>query len=131
MKKILIIAATLSFSAAASQAERAVSNLGDTQSLAAVAHGPAFVSLMVALLLSVWGLYALSASGVIKPLPFMQQTIYAITAIYLVRGMFLLPQLMGHNIFAATDNITNNDLLASAAMLLIGVVHVAGLARQR
>ncbi len=130
MKKLLILAATLSFSAAASQAEKAVIHLGDVQSLAAVAHDPAFVSLMVALLLSVWGLYALSASGVIKPLPFMQQAIYAITAMYLVRGLFLLPQLMGHNIFTAGDPVVATDLLASAVILGIGAVHVAGLSRK-
>ncbi len=131
MKKLLVLAATLSFTAAAAQAQIGVTNLSDLHAIAVSAQSPAFTSLLGALLLAVWGLYALSASGSIPPLPFMQQTIYGITAIYLVRGLFLLPQLFGHNIFAANDVITTNDLLVSAAMLLIGVVHVAGLARQK
>lgn len=131
MKKLLILAAVLSFSAAAAQAEIVVTQLDGLQALAAGARGPAFTSLLAALLLSVWGLYALSASGTIPPLPFMQQTIYGITAIYLVRGLFLLPQLFGHNIFAREGAVGANELLVSGAMLLIGIVHVAGLARQK
>ena len=129
--KPLILGATLSFSAAASQAAIAVTNLPDVYSLAdAGARSPAFVTLMVALLLATWGLYALAASGAIKPLPFMQQAIHAITAIYLVRGLFLVPQLMGHNIFTAGYPVTMHDLAFSAAILAIGAVHLAGLSRK-
>ncbi len=130
MKKLLILGAALSFTAAAAQAQIGVSNLGDMHAIAVSAQSPAFTSLLGALLLSVWGLYALSASGTIPPLPFMQQTIYGITAIYLVRGLFLVPQLFGQNLFAY-EAPGPRDLLVSAAMLLIGVVHVAGLARQK
>ena len=131
MKKLLTLAAVLSFSAAAAQAQIGVTHMTDLHAMAASPHSPAFVSLLGALLLCVWGLYALSASGNIPPLPFMQQTIYAITAIYLVRGVFLVPQLFGHNIFADNDGVGAKDLLISGAMLLIGVVHVAGLSRQK
>jgi hypothetical protein len=130
--KPLILGATLSFSAAASQAAVALTGMPDTYAMAANAgaRSPAFVTLMIALLLATWGAYALAASGAIKPLPFMQQAIHAITAIYLVRGLFLVPQLMGYNIFTAGYPVTVHDLAFSAVILAIGAIHVAGLSRR-
>ena len=87
---------------------------------------PALVTLMLAALFAVWGLYALAASGKIAPLPLMEPAIRAITAVYLVRGLFLFPQLLGHNLFTANYDVATRDLVFSMIVLAIGLIHLAG-----
>ena len=132
--RLLLAGATLSFTAAASHAGIAVSHATDayTHALAAGAFAisPAFMTMMITALFMVWGLYAMSASGAIAPLPLIQPAIYAITAIYLTRGMFLLPQLMGYNIFTAGEPVTGSDMLISAVVLAIGAIHMAGVTQR-
>ena len=126
--KLLTLGAVLSFTAAASHAGIAITGAPDVYAAAAEAGSasPTLITLMLAALFAVWGLYALAASGKIAPLPLMGPAIHAITAIYLVRGMFLLPQLLGHNIFTAHYNVTPRDLVFSAIALAIGLIHLAG-----
>lgn len=47
---------------------------------------PTIVTLVIATVLSLWGLYALSGAGLIFKLPFIKTCLVAISAIYLVRG---------------------------------------------
>lgn len=128
--KLLIAGAVLSFSAAASHAGIAVS---DAYRHAAVvgSFSPAIITMMVTALLVVWGLYAMSASGALAPLPLLRPAIYGITAIYLGRGMFLLPQFMGYNIFTAGDPVTGRELLISSVVLAIGLIHMGGVAQRK
>ncbi len=127
--KLLTLGAALSFSAAAANATIAVSNLQGEQTPNANG-GSVLFTLGVVALLAISGLYALAASGRIRALPLMQNAIYAITGFYLMRGLFLLPQLFGYNIFSASYEVGTGDLLLSAAALAIGVVHMVGLNRQ-
>ncbi len=127
--KLLTLGATLSFSAAAANATIAVGNLHGEPALNANG-GSALFTLSVVALLAVSGLYALAASGRIRALPLMQNAIHAITAFYLLRGLFLLPQLFGYNIFSTRLEVGAGDLLLSAAALAIGIVHLVGLSRQ-
>lgn len=134
--RILILGAASSFTAAASHATIAVSGLHGTGALhttaayaAAAAASPVFATLLVAGLLAVWGVYALAAAGRIAPLPLMREAIWGITALYLVRGMFLLPQLLGYNVFTAGHPVSAADLAFSTGVLIIALVHVAGLAQ--
>lgn len=134
--RILILGAASSFTAAASHATIAVSGLHGTGTLhttaayaAASAASPVFATLLVAGLLAVWGVYALAAAGRIAPLPLMREAIWGITALYLVRGMFLLPQLLGYNVFTAGHPVSAADLACSTGVLIIALVHVAGLAQ--
>ncbi len=135
--RLLVLGSILSFSAAASHATIAVSDLHSSGLLhktaiyaAATAASPVFATLLVVCLLLVWGAYALAAAGRIAPLPLMPQAIAAITALYLVRGMFVVPQMMGYNLFTTGYPVTTADLLFSSAVLVIGLVHAAGLAQR-
>jgi hypothetical protein len=78
-------------------------------------------------LFACWGVYALAAAGKIAPLPLMEPVIRAITAIYLVRGVFLFPQLLGHNFFTASHVVASRDLAFSSIVLAIGLIHLAGI----
>ncbi len=59
----------------------------------------------------------------------MREAIWGITALYLVRGMFLLPQLLGYNVFTSGQPVSGADLAFSTGVLIIALVHVAGLAQ--
>jgi hypothetical protein len=54
---------------------------------------PALVTLAIAAVLAAWSGYALSAAGRIRRLPLIRTALVAITAIYLLRGLVLLPAL--------------------------------------
>lgn len=134
--KLLTLGAALSFTAAAAEAGIALTeapayrhlHAASVQALAAEggSWNSALFTLMVATLLAVWGLYALAASGRIAPLPLMGPAIHGIAAIYFIRGMFLFPQLLGHNLFNTRYTVTTGDLAISAILLVIGLVHLAG-----
>lgn len=53
---------------------------------------PVFVTLGIATILGVWGLYGLAGAGIIGRLPFMRIALFGISAIFLIRG--LLPFLI-------------------------------------
>ena len=48
---------------------------------------PTIATLVIATVLSVWALYALSGAGIIFKLPFIKTCLVVISAIYLVRGV--------------------------------------------
>jgi hypothetical protein len=127
--RLLLAGATLSFTTAASHAAISVS-VGHAHGLETASVNAVIATILLTALLIVWGLYALSASGSMKPLPMVKPAIYGITAIYLVRGLFLLPQLLGYNIFADVDPVTGYDLLFSAFVLVVGAIHMAGVTQR-
>lgn len=120
--KLLTLGATLSFTGSASQA---VIALGGNPAVDIGGWNPATVSLGIAVLLALWGAYALAALGKLPPLPFMRPALFAIAAIYLARGMFLLPQFLGHNIFSSAYAVGAGDLVFSAAVLAAGAIYLA------
>ena len=135
--KLLTVAAILSFAAAFSNATAAVAaaltfapgllshaaHIGNDQST--------LLTLLMVALFCISGLYALSASGRISPLPLLQPLIYGITGLYLARGLFLLPQLLGYNIFSDQYEVVTNDLMLSAVVLVIGIIQLIGLQPRR
>jgi len=83
---------------------------------------PAVVTTAIASVLSVWGLYALSGAGTIRPLPLLKLALCAITAVYLVRGLFfflLKPYFPG--------NSPAFWYWSSGICLVIGLLHLVGL----
>lgn len=54
---------------------------------------PALVTLAIAAVLAIWSAYALAGAGRIRRLPLMRTALVAISAIYLLRGLILLPAL--------------------------------------
>jgi len=59
-------------------------------------HGsprPALFAIAIAAVLAIWSAYALAGAGLIARLPLMRTALVAITAIYLLRGLVLLPAL--------------------------------------
>ena len=59
-------------------------------------HGsprPALFAIGIAAVLAIWSAYALAGAGLIGRLPLMRMALVTITAIYLLRGLVLLPAL--------------------------------------
>jgi hypothetical protein len=54
---------------------------------------PALLTAGIALLLAIWAAYAFAGAGLIRRLPLMRTALVAISAIYLARGLFIIPVL--------------------------------------
>ncbi|HTD28651.1 MAG TPA: hypothetical protein VK660_04620 [Xanthomonadaceae bacterium] len=83
---------------------------------------PAVVTSAIATVLAVWELYALSGAGVIPRLPLTRTALCIITAIYLLRGVAILPM--------ATLMPGRNMAFwwwSSAICFGIGMLHLVGL----
>lgn len=84
---------------------------------------PGFVTLGIAGILFLWGAYALSGAGVLAPLPFLKFALVAISGVYMVRGLVIVPLVL-----LAVDKLTSFAVWSSLICLAYGVVHVIGLA---
>ena len=83
---------------------------------------PTVVTLVIAAVLSVWSLLALSGAGVIRKLPLVRLALCAITGLYLLRAVAfpaLTPYFPG--------NSTAFWLWSSSICFVFGVVHLIGL----
>jgi hypothetical protein len=86
---------------------------------------PAIVTFGIASLLASWSAYALSGAGVIAPLPLLRVALVLITAVYLIRGLVLLPILI-----SARNKLTQFIIVWSSLICLCyGAVHLLGLAQ--
>lgn len=82
---------------------------------------PAIVTLGIALVLALWAAYALSGAGLLAPLPLLKWCLAAITAVYLLRGLAILPLF----IFARAQ-VTPFLIWSSVICIGYGVVHLVG-----
>ena len=83
---------------------------------------PTAATLTIAGVLTIWGFYALSGAGMIRHLPLLKPVLCAITAVYLLRGVFfvfLQPHFPG--------NSQAFWYLSSGICLVIGLLHLIGL----
>lgn len=97
---------------------------GERMALAAAAGRwyPAFITSGIALVLSIWAAYALSGAGVIQTLPLLKLGLSIITAIYLVRGLAIVPLLI-----IAREKSTPFLFWSSAICCGFGIIHLLGL----
>lgn len=87
---------------------------------------PTVVTLMIALILGIWGLYALSGAGVIFQLPLLRLALIVITAVYLVRGIagLVLPFVTTHP--AITQNSITFWVISSVICCCFGLFYLLG-----
>ncbi|MDP3092293.1 MAG: hypothetical protein Q8N04_16595 [Nitrospira sp.] len=83
---------------------------------------PTVVALIIAAVLSVWSLFALSGAGVIRKLPLVRLALCAITGLYLLRAL-AIPALIPYS----PGNSTAFWFWSSAICFVFGVVHFIGL----
>lgn len=84
---------------------------------------PPLVTLFIAGIFWIFGLYGLSGSGRYRQLPLMVPVLWVIAIVYTLRGLFIIPQF-----FMQPENTTlpANDYIYSAVALFIGFCYLAG-----
>lgn len=83
---------------------------------------PTLITLAIIAVLTLWSLYALSAAGVLRQLPYARSVLLIISAIYLLRGIagfFLLNNPIGRT--------TEFWVWSSSICLVIALFHIIGL----
>ncbi len=80
---------------------------------------PAVLTLGIAAMLAVWAAYAFAGAGIIRRLPLMRTALVAISAIYLVRGLLIVPVLTKQAAPAF-------DIWSSLIVLVYGIVYALG-----
>jgi len=86
---------------------------------------PTVITLAIAGVLASWGLYALSGAGVLRPLPWRAPVLCAITAVYLLRGLAIVPALV-----RPRGPATGFWIWSSVICLGFGIVHLAGVVQR-
>lgn len=84
---------------------------------------PAIVTLAIAALLAIWGLFALSGAGGMRRLPLLRTALVAISAIYLARGLLVVPVLA-----LRPEGIQGIEPWASLIVLAYGLAYAMGTA---
>jgi len=132
----LIIAAMLNFFAAAMHIAVIIGGanwyrfLGAGEEFAQMAERgskhPAIVTAVIASILAIWGLYALSGAGVIPQLPLLKPALIAITSVYFLRGIggLIAPFVSKHP--QVTDNSLTFWIVSSFICLAYAGVHFVG-----
>ncbi|GGP50750.1 hypothetical protein GCM10009347_17200 [Shewanella algicola] len=87
---------------------------------------PTIVTLIIAAMLCVWGLYAFSGAGLIVKLPLLKTCLVLITAVYLIRGLagLIVP------FFTSAPEIHQNSmafwLVRSIVCCIYGIYYLLG-----
>lgn len=85
---------------------------------------PPTITACIALALAIWALYAFAGAGVIGRLPLMRVALVAIPAIYLLRGLAIIPLLI-----RTPSGVTAFWWWSSLICLGYGIVHLIGVHR--
>ena len=82
---------------------------------------PTLITIAIASVLATWAAYAFSGAGLILRLPWLRTGLVAISAIYLARGLVVVPILL-----LRPELIDPFLLWSSAIVLVYGMVHAVG-----
>jgi hypothetical protein len=83
--------------------------------------------LIVTVLFVVFGIYAFSGAGYIRPLPFLRYVLLGIGSMYTLRGLVIFPVLFGITGTAITsDPIPRPWLATSIFSFIIGIMYLVG-----
>jgi hypothetical protein len=85
---------------------------------------PALITTGIAAILAIWAAYAFAGAGLIRRLPLMRTALVAIAAVYLLRGLMLVPILA-----LAPGKIDSFTLWSSLIVLGYGIVYTVGIVR--
>ncbi len=82
---------------------------------------PALITIAIATILAIWSAYAFAGAGLIPRLPLMRTALVAITAVYLLRGLALVPLAL-----LRPSLVDSFALWSSLIVLAYGIVHAVG-----
>ncbi len=131
-KQTLIIAGILSFAIALFQAVVTAvpawaRYFGAWESVASKLWLLYLAGFFVAAIFAVFGLYALSGAGIIRRLPLLRTGLIIISIIFILRGLFLVMEIMVNlGILHGSIIIPTRELMSSAVSLIIGIIYLSG-----
>jgi hypothetical protein len=82
---------------------------------------PPFVTIAIASVLVAWAAYAFAGAGLIRRLPLMRPALVAISAVYLLRGLVLVPIAL-----LAPRALTPFTIWSSLIVLAYGIAYAVG-----
>jgi len=82
---------------------------------------PGIITLGIAAILFVWGLYAFSGAKVLRHLPFLKSVLVIVSGIYLIRGLALIPVFV-----IIPEQVDEFSVWSSLLSLLIGLAYTVG-----
>jgi len=85
---------------------------------------PALLTLFIATILALWGLYAFSGAGLIRRLPLLRLGLVIISSIYILRGTGVIPQVIW--VIVAPQSIALREIVFSLVSLFTGIVYLIG-----
>ena len=86
---------------------------------------PTLLALAVAAVFVLWACYALSGAGAIRHLPLLRTALYVIGGVYLLRGLQVVPEVVG----AGRGALPGRYAVFSAFSACAGVVYLLGVIR--
>lgn len=131
-KRILAFAGVLSFAVALFQAAIGFSPslslyFGAPEALVTNLYALIIVSLIIAAIIALFGLYAISGAGYIRTLPWLKQILVVISGIYILRGLLLIPELLVvMGVFHISIPVAPRFVVFSLGSLLIGLIYLIG-----
>ncbi|WP_046006444.1 hypothetical protein [Pseudoalteromonas rubra] len=87
---------------------------------------PTLITSFIAVMLAIWGVYALSGAGIIIRLPFLKTALILITSIYLLRGIAGLFAPFASTSAAIQQNSTTFWLVSSLICCAYGACYLLG-----
>lgn len=82
---------------------------------------PTLITLGIAAVLAIWSAYAFAGAGLIPRLPLMRTALVLISAVYLLRGLVLIPALIVN-----PGGVTPFVIWSSSIVLVYGVAYAVG-----
>lgn len=86
---------------------------------------PTLLALAVAAVFVLWACYALSGAGAIRRLPLLRTALFVIAAVYLLRGLQVVPEVAG----VARGALPGRFVVFSAFSAFAGVAYLLGVIR--
>lgn len=81
----------------------------------------------VAVVFFLFALYAFSASGIYKSLPFIKAALILICFVFLLRGIIIIPEILSNaGIINMSEYIPPQAVISSGVSLAIGLLYLAG-----
>ncbi|HEX9963700.1 MAG TPA: hypothetical protein VGB04_01810 [Allosphingosinicella sp.] len=82
---------------------------------------PALYTVVIASILGIWSAYAFAGAGLLRRLPLMRTALVGISAVYLLRGLSLVPLAL-----LRPDLVDPFALWSSLIVLIYGICHAVG-----
>lgn len=85
---------------------------------------PALLTLFLAMIFALWGLYAFSGAGLIRHIPLLRLGLVVIAGIYTLRGIGVIPQVVW--MVESPQSVAPREIVFSFVSLFIGIVYLVG-----